>query len=81
MECHMPKMAGLEATAAISAAESRTDRHVPVIALTASALEADRDRCLAMGMADLLTQPIGRAELAAMQDRWIPLRVEATRTS
>jgi len=78
MDCQMPEMDGFEATAAIRMAESGTDRHVPIIALTASAMVADRQRCLACGMDDHLSKPIRSGELAAMLERWIPSLVEAT---
>src|SRR5206468_1702325 len=58
MDCRMPVMDGFEATAAIRTAEAGTDRHIPIIALTASAMDADRDRCLASGMDAFLTKPI-----------------------
>ena len=80
MDCQMPEMDGFEATAAIRAAESGTDRHVPIIALTASAMEADRELCLASGMDDFLTKPIDRAELTAVLDRWVPQPLEAAGT-
>jgi CheY-like chemotaxis protein/anti-sigma regulatory factor (Ser/Thr protein kinase) len=80
MDCQMPEMDGFEATAAIRAAESGTDRHVPIIALTASAMEADREMCLASGMDDFLTKPIDRAELTAVLDRWLPQPLEAAGT-
>jgi CheY-like chemotaxis protein len=80
MDCQMPEMDGFEATAAIRAAESGTDRHVPIIALTASAMEADRELCLASGMDDFLTKPIDRAELTAVLDRWMPQPLEAAGT-
>jgi CheY-like chemotaxis protein len=67
----MPVMDGFEATAAIRAAESGTGRHVPIIALTASAMEADREQCLAAGMDAFLTKPIKQAELVAMLEQWI----------
>ena len=72
MDCQMPGMDGFEATAAIRAAESGRDRHVPIIALTASAREADRERCLTAGMDDYLSKPIKPAELSDKLKRWIP---------
>ena len=64
-------MDGLETAAEIGRRE-RAGRRTPIIALTADARPADRERCLAAGMDDFLAKPVDRAELAAAPQRWAP---------
>ena len=73
MDCQMPVLDGYQATAAIRARESELGGHVPIIALTASAQEGDRQRCLKAGMDDYLSKPIDREALAAVVARWANL--------
>jgi len=72
MDCQMPEMDGFEATERIRAVERETGRHLPVVAMTASALSADRDRCLQAGMDDFLSKPISRQVLLRMVEKWLP---------
>ncbi len=72
MDCQMPEMDGYSATAAIRKAEGRRGQHTPIIALTASAMKGDQERCLAAGMDDYLTKPIALETLADAISRWQP---------
>jgi len=67
MDCEMPVMDGLEATRRWRAVEAKLGLpRTRVIALTANTSAADRARCLAAGMDDLMAKPLGRAALAAL---------------
>ena len=63
MDVHMPKMDGLEATRRIREDEKKSGGHIPIIAMTASALKGDKERCIQAGMDAYLSKPIHEAEL------------------
>ena len=69
MDCQMPRMDGYEATTELRRREG--DHHTPIIAMTASAMASERDRCLAVGMDDHLPKPIRRHALEAVLGRWV----------
>jgi len=70
MDCEMPEMDGFEATREIRRLQS--DRHLPIIAMTAYALQGDRERCLAAGMDDYFSKPVTLEDFQAALERWGP---------
>ncbi len=72
-DVHMPRMDGYELARRIRAEEAeRGLERTPIVALTASALKGEAERCLAAGMDDYLAKPVSIASLAAALQRWLP---------
>ena len=65
MDVQMPEMDGFAATASIRERERSTHGHVPIIAMTARAMQGDRERCIAAGMDGYIAKPINADELEA----------------
>jgi signal transduction histidine kinase/CheY-like chemotaxis protein len=70
-DCHMPKMDGFALTDAIRQIEE-ADEHMPIVAVTANALDGELHHCLERGMDDYLTKPLRLSELGAMLIKWLP---------
>ena len=76
MDCRLPHLDGYEATRRIRQLPNGTG--LPIIALTANAMQGDRERCMAAGMDDYLSKPLRRTELQQVLERWLPGQTTAT---
>jgi signal transduction histidine kinase/DNA-binding response OmpR family regulator len=70
MDCQMPVLDGYQATREIRRTEGE-GRHMPVIAMTASVMEGDKERCLESGMDDVLSKPLEPDHLGAVLEHWV----------
>ncbi|SPO26742.1 related to histidine kinase [Ustilago trichophora] len=71
MDCHMPNCDGYEATKRLRKSDSVDVRTTPIIAMTASAIRGDREKCLAAGMSDYLSKPVKSAALESTLVKWL----------
>ena len=69
LDCQMPEMDGYDAARVIRREEQSSLRHVPIVALTANASKADRERCLSSGMDDFLSKPFTLQQLSSVLTR------------
>ena len=77
MDVLMPEMDGLEATRQIRNPQSAVRNHqIPIIAMTAGAMQGDREKCLEAGMDDYVSKPISPQALAEALDKWLPKEKE-----
>jgi len=74
MDFQMPTMDGLETTRRIRKLETRTGKHVPIVAMTANALDGSRETGLEAGMDDYMSKPIELAQLRSIIDKWLPAK-------
>lgn len=71
MDVRMPELDGLEATKKIRSLCSVTGKQIPIVAVTAQAMDGDKERCIWAGMSDYLSKPFTREELEKTIVRWI----------
>jgi PAS domain S-box-containing protein len=82
MDVQMPEMDGIEATGHIRNPQSAVQNHnIPIIAMTANAMQGDREICLKAGMSDYVSKPVSPQALAETLEKWLPDETEATSTS
>jgi two-component system sensor histidine kinase/response regulator len=73
MDCQMPEMDGFEATQAIRQKEQNSGEHIPIVALTANAMQGDRELCLTLGMDGYVSKPIRARELFDALNKVLPI--------
>ncbi|HEY9049920.1 MAG TPA: response regulator, partial [Gammaproteobacteria bacterium] len=74
MDCQMPVMDGYAATGQIRTLEQHSNQRIPIIAMTANAMEGDRDKCIDAGMDDYIAKPVKQAELKEKIYHWLSVK-------
>jgi two-component system, sensor histidine kinase and response regulator len=72
MDCQMPELDGFETTRSIRKLEATSGKHIPIVAMTAHAIEGSRDECVAAGMDDYVSKPIDPEKLESVISKWLP---------
>ncbi|RYZ53130.1 MAG: response regulator, partial [Proteobacteria bacterium] len=71
MDCHMPEMDGFEATREVRISKTIPNPDIWIVAMTASAMKGDKERCLAIGMNDYVSKPIEPKSLEKILNKWL----------
>ena len=78
MDVQMPEMDGMEATRRVRDPHSNVlDHQIPIIAMTAHAMQGDREKCLEAGMDDYISKPVVPQTLAELLEKWLPPEIES----
>jgi CheY-like chemotaxis protein/HPt (histidine-containing phosphotransfer) domain-containing protein len=76
MDCQMPEMDGFETTRRIRVNEAENGQHIPIVAMTANAMQGDREACLESGMDDYVAKPVTLNSLQQVLDRYMPCKTD-----
>jgi two-component system, sensor histidine kinase and response regulator len=75
MDCQMPELDGYQTATEIRKREIVSGKHIPIIAMTAHAMEGDREKCIAAGMDDYISKPVIKHILEATLEKWLPKQI------